>query len=234
MKKILTIGILFIIGSIIGNPLVIGQLLIDDITPPITTCTLDPSQPNGDNGWYVTNVTVILNASDEKSGVQYISYRISDGQWKNQSGDIVIFVLTQDCLIEGSIEYFAVDNAGNQEEIQSVDGICIDQLPPECNFTYETYKEGGMWNVDFIINCVDNCSGCDCRIEFWINDGLHEIIEGSGPNYVFTLQWSKSFRNHCFYFYCYDKAGNGDIIFIHGSDIKCNLNFQHYHFNILR
>ncbi len=233
MKKILTIGILLLFIGLIFTPLYGGSSPFDDTTPPVTTHSLDPPEPDGDNNWYVSNVTVTLNATDDLSGVKTIYYRISEGgwkqgEWKNYSSDIVKFVMNHDCLIDGLIEYYAVDYAGNQEEIKSFNGIDIDQLPPEANATLELYKEDGFWYVDFILIVEDACSGCVCRIEFFINDGLQEIIEGRGPDYVFTIQWSFDFPKHTFWFYCYDEAGNVAIVFIDPSDIKPPLKNQNY------
>ena len=44
----------------------------NDTTPPVTTHNLDPPEPNGLNDWYVSDVTVTLNATDDLSGVKEI------------------------------------------------------------------------------------------------------------------------------------------------------------------
>lgn len=46
-----------------------GELSRDDTTPPVTTLSFDPPTPDGLNGWYVSNVTITLNATDNQSGV---------------------------------------------------------------------------------------------------------------------------------------------------------------------
>ena len=81
LGKTLVIGIiiLFVIMSI--NP-TIGKSIIriskkDDTTPPVTTYTLDPPKPDGLNGWYVSDATVALNATDNMSGVKEIRYTIN-------------------------------------------------------------------------------------------------------------------------------------------------------------
>ena len=229
-KGITLIVMLLFIGMMI-NPISGNILSFDGITPPITTCTLEPPVPNGDCGWYIINVTVKLNATDDNSGVKTIYYRISGGEWKNQSGDIVIFILDHDCLQEGIIEFYAVDNASNKEEIKSVGYINIDQLPPELEdgFKLYAYRDGWFWYIDLTIPCEDACSGMD-RVEFIINNGLQEIIRGSGPDYIFTLKWSEEFRKHTLIFYCYDRAGNVAIVLINGSDITSHPFYQNYFF----
>ena len=41
----------------------------NDPTPPVTTISLNPGDPDGDNGWYVSDVTITLNATDNETGV---------------------------------------------------------------------------------------------------------------------------------------------------------------------
>lgn len=54
-----------------------------DVTPPVTTATLSPTDPDGDNNWYVSPVDVSLSATDLESGVQSINYRIDGGSWQS-------------------------------------------------------------------------------------------------------------------------------------------------------
>ena len=54
----------------VGNAEVLKHVdLKIDCIPPTTSCFLDPLVPNGLNGWYVSNITVTLNATDNESGV---------------------------------------------------------------------------------------------------------------------------------------------------------------------
>ena len=181
----------------------------NDTTPPVTTHSLDPPDPDGENGYYVSDVEVTLNATDNESGVKAIFYRISEGEWINQSGDIIIFIIDNDCLNNGIVEYYAVDNAGNQESIKSF-YISMDQIPPKIiELSVKIYLEGGWWNIDFIVVVKEECSNSN-RVEIYINNGLQEIIQGSGPDYVFTIQFSEEFFGRTISVYCYDRAGNYD------------------------
>lgn len=56
-----------------------------DITPPTTTYSINPAAPNGSNGWYVTPVTITLNATDLDSGVSSVNYRINNGNWVTEN-----------------------------------------------------------------------------------------------------------------------------------------------------
>ena len=121
----------------------------EDTTPPVTTITFDPPYPNGLNGWYVTDVNVTLNATDDLSGVKTIYYMIPGEQWASHNGDYINFTLDQDCLI-GDIIFYSVDYAGNQETIKSA-SIDIDQLPPVVDLTYEVIGRNPIqrWDILF-------------------------------------------------------------------------------------
>jgi len=190
----------------------------NDTIPPITTIELDPPEPDGENGYYVNPVEVTLNATDDVFGVKAIYYRVDGEKWKSHSGDTHTFILNHDCLIDGLIEFYSVDFFENKEEIQSI-SIDMDKVPPKIGVKIDTYRVKFWWIVEFIIFAKDSCSGMD-RVDFFINDGHQETIEGNGLYYVFTIQWSKSLRNHVFYFYCYDRAGNVQIGWVKGSKIK--------------
>src|SRR5207244_13110264 len=50
-----------------------------DTTPPVSTSTL--SGTLGNHSWYISTVKVVLNATDNTSGVANLSYRIDGGSW---------------------------------------------------------------------------------------------------------------------------------------------------------
>ncbi|UCD13947.1 MAG: hypothetical protein JSW60_00585 [Thermoplasmatales archaeon] len=201
-----------------------NMVFFDDITPPVTTISFDPPHPDGDNGWYVNNVTVTLNATDDVSGVKAIYYKIPGDEWRNHTGDFLIFILDYDCLQDGLIEFYSVDYAGNQEETKSV-LINIDQLPPEIELEWEVWREGCKWWVRFTNIAEDACSGMD-RVESFIADTEYEIVTGGGPTYTFEILMSKALKHITFSFYCYDEAGNVAIESVNGSEIKSYPNSQ--------
>ena len=190
-KKIMVLSIIvLLIGMSItssgGN-----TIFSDDTTPPVTTCTLDPPGPDGLNGWYVSNVFVRLNATDDISGVKEIHFRLAESEWLVQSGDEVIFLLPHDCLIDGLIEFYAVDYAENQEEIKSYCCIDIDQVPPDIALSFEVIGGNPVdgWDIAFTAEAMDDCSGME-RVEFYLNDVLQETVTGPGPLYEWTFHYS--------------------------------------------
>jgi hypothetical protein len=112
-----------------------------DITPPTTTITLDPASPNGNNGWYVTDVHVTVSATDNGgSGVNETRSVLDpatppatfedipqanpyDGGGANVTAD------GQHIVYAASI-----DNDGNEETPVNAT-FKIDQTPPEVNIT---------------------------------------------------------------------------------------------------
>ena len=202
MKKALVIGIILLFTGVSVTSSVGISNSIDDTTPPITTLALDPPEPDGCNGWYVNDVNVTLNATDDISGVKEIHYRIAEGEWNVLYGSFLIFVLDHDCLKNGSIEFYAVDFAGNQEETKIVDGIYIDQLPPYSNLWYEVLG-GNPWDGWSIVitadNVTDDCSGLADGVTFYINDIEQYVVPGPGPTYEWGFVYHGGLKGgkHC-------------------------------------
>src|SRR5207253_4990117 len=92
-----------------------------DTTPPASTISLFGTA--GANGWYLSNVTGYLSASDATSGVANLSYQIDGGSWLSYNGPFV--------LGEGlhTVAYFASDHAGLVEAIHSTTAALTGALP---------------------------------------------------------------------------------------------------------
>jgi len=175
--------------------------------PSVTTISFDPPEPDGENGWYVSDVNVTLNATDN-DGVKTIYYKIPGDDWKNHSGDSITILLDHDCLT-GLIEFYSVDNAGNQEEIKSAD-IKIDQLPPDIQLWYEVMGGNPLkgWDIEITAYVTDNCSGVNGdRIEFFLNGGFQSVVSGSGPTYTWSFKYYGDL-DITIGVYCCDIAGN--------------------------
>ncbi|UCD14566.1 MAG: hypothetical protein JSW60_03870 [Thermoplasmatales archaeon] len=208
MKKLLVVVVILLLVGM-SVPSTGNMASFDDITPPITTCTLDPPEPDGDNGWYVSDVTVTLNATDDMSGVKEIKYKIGTGSWQTIPGDNGSFIID----IDGGnlqIEFYAIDNVGNEESHHTFE-IDMDQTSPEISFEWDIYEEGGVIYIRFSIGGFDMTSGMN-RVEFFIGDTEYEIVTGGGPTFEFVIVWSPTFRHCVFSFYLYDEAGNQVIV----------------------
>ena len=235
MRKVLVVGIIFLfIGMSVTST--IGISNNDDTTPPVTTCTLDPPEPNGNNSWYISDVNVTLNATDDISGVKEIRISICGDPEIVIPGNYVHFFFDEDCK-DYYVDYWAIDNAGNAESKNRF-YINIDKTAPEITFYYYIdfiYFYRGI-RYYFIAEAEDSTSGMD-RVEFYTDDVHQKTVQGPGPEYI--LIWKPNIYSRVkgfilkpeiteeyvkfysilvivelgsdfpkFYAYCYDKAGN--------------------------
>jgi hypothetical protein len=186
IRKGLVFSIIVLYIGVCISPTIGISNSIDDTTPPVTTITFDPPVPNGLNEWYVIDVNVTLNATDDISGVKTIFYQIPGEQWASHDGDNINFTLDQDCLT-GDIIFYSVDYAENQETIKSA-SIDIDQLPPVVDLVYEIIGGNPFegWWIELTATATDDCSGL-ARVEFYLNDVLQETVTGPGPTYSWSF-----------------------------------------------
>jgi len=168
---------------------------VDD-TPPYSDDPpiLDPSIPDGKEGWYVSDVTVTLNATDPvshdvSSGVKEIIYTINDGAEQKLPGKTGSFIVNQDGE-DILIKYWAVDWVGNVEPTKHQFTLDIDQTVPEVDLTYEVTGGSPLtgWEFTFTATATDAMSGME-RVEFALNDLLQHTVTGPGPTYTWTLMY---------------------------------------------
>ena len=168
---------------------------VDD-TAPTSAHSLDPATPDGENGWYVSDLTVTLTADDGQStngwqsGVQEIKYRIDGGSTQSIPGDSGSFVLSTDGE-DIEIEYWAVDNVGNEEAHNFVNPVDMDQTVPTIDLKYEVTGGNALqgWEFTFTATATDAMSGMD-YVEFYFNGVYQTVVEGEGPEYVWTIQYN--------------------------------------------
>jgi hypothetical protein len=86
--------------------------------------TISWSGTLGNSGIYISNVTVTLSATDDRSGINYTTYRINGGSWLIYTMPFLVTTQGND-----TIRYYSVDNAGNVEATKS-QIIQIDMNPP--------------------------------------------------------------------------------------------------------
>src|SRR5205807_157768 len=95
-----------------------------DLTKPATSASVAGGTP-GDNGWYTSDVTVSLSASDNLSGVQSTYYQLDGGSPQPYSGTPVA---VQGDLVH-TVTFWSVDKAGNSENAESLT-VMIDKTSP--------------------------------------------------------------------------------------------------------
>ena len=177
IKKGVVVAVILLFFSVSVIPSTGNRVSFDDTTPPVTTCTLNPPEPNGENGWYVSDVKVTLNATDDMSGVNVTYWRIDGGAYQIYTEP---FNVPTDG--EHTVEYRSVDNAGNVEDWKSVE-FKIDQTPPMIDLTWE--NSDNVY-IGFTATCSEATSGID-RVEFYMNDVLQFIDESEPYEWILEI-----------------------------------------------
>jgi len=188
LKPLALFIVVLFIGVIVTPSIGISNNL-DDTTPPITTISFNPPEPNGENGWYISAVTFTLNATDDDSGVNTTYYRIDEGIWYNYTEPFILDFDGENILIE----FYSIDNAGNVEPINRF-YINIDGTKPNVNLMFEVnYHFGEETRYFFTAFADDSMSGID-RVEFYLDNVYQETIFGPSPEYDWI--WKPRIYDH--------------------------------------
>jgi hypothetical protein len=127
------------------------KVIILDTTPPTTT-------HNYDGLWHTSDITIVLKASDDLSGVAETFYRINGGPVKRVSVDGHPVISTEGA--NNTLEYWSVDNAGNVEPRKILTGIKLDKTPPTGSITInEGRKYTNTTTVILTLLASDEVSG---------------------------------------------------------------------------
>ncbi|WP_405452556.1 OmpL47-type beta-barrel domain-containing protein [Paenibacillus sp. HJGM_3] len=129
-----------------------------DRTAPVTTATVYPEQPDGLNGWYITPVTVTLNASDATSGVTDTVYSLDGGaSWLRYTSPIQ---LAQDGSY--TIAYRSTDRAGNVEAAKTIQ-VRVDRTAPNLTVVQPLPDQSYADSEELVpqVLVADSLSGAD-------------------------------------------------------------------------
>lgn len=158
-----------------GNAEALQTLAVKvDTVAPTTVATL--SGTPGQNGWYVSDVSVTLAGSDATSGVA-----------RTYLDDVDY---TMPLLVSGEGEhlntYYSVDNAGNRETPQAI-AFKIDKTPPAIvSFDKEKLDDG---RLIFHVEATDNLSGVAGGVVLIFRNG--ELFQWLNFNSSqATLEWA--------------------------------------------
>jgi len=169
---------------------------MQDNNAPVSTINLTGN--NEEYGWYNTPVLVEITATDYESGVKEIHYILDDVEIAVLD-DMTSFTISDSG--EHTLEFWAVDNVGNEETHLTVPIIKIDVDEPRVTITSPEpgfYLFGNkilpMGSIVLIgvftleVSIVDDESGV-FRAQFFLDDNL--IGESTGP--FFSI---KCFEKH--------------------------------------
>lgn len=96
--------------------------VLEDNTPPVTT-------DDYDEAWHTSDFTITLTAVDDESGVTETYYRINNETTKTVGANGQPPITTEGA--DNTLEYWSVDNAGNEEPSNLLTGIKLDKTPPK-------------------------------------------------------------------------------------------------------
>ncbi|MCK4333048.1 MAG: hypothetical protein KAV40_05655, partial [Thermoplasmatales archaeon] len=91
----------------------------------------------GENGWYISNVKIFLDATDGQygTGVNHTYFQIDDEDPQEYDDSIGIRLPPDDpneLYGTWDVFYWSIDKAGNEEDPQGPANIKIDKAPPHC------------------------------------------------------------------------------------------------------
>jgi len=158
-----------------------------DTTPPSLSYSLTPAEPDGNNGWYAGNVEISLNASDEASGIDEITYNIG-GVWEDYTG---FFTLSTDGIY--NITFRVTDRAGNEATENTT--IKLDKTPPSIEITSPSGGfVKGNYEIDWnITDAIDTNLDGNISIFYLYNDSdgnWQEMVVASGINNTGNFSWN--------------------------------------------
>jgi len=179
IKKSLAVAVTLLFFGMMILPTT-AETSLDDTTPPVTTHMFTPEVPDGENDWYVSDVLIELNATDEGSGVNATYYKIyQDDEWTKYTD---VLIVTEDDY-DYSLYYYSVDNAGNVEDVHGPYEFKIDKTAPIIvEFLVEQIE---VDKYQLIMDSYDDTSGV-AKVEFYINDELYGIVSEYPWEIIYT------------------------------------------------
>lgn len=176
--------------------------------PPVTTMEIDKTELNG---WFNSNITITLTATDNLSGVKSTESRLSGSEnWSTYTAPVV---LTQDGTY--TVQYCSIDRAGNMEDAKQ-QIIHIDKTAPLTSASASgTLLSNGTYNSDvaLTLTAADSQPGAGVEKTEYSLDGTNWLLYGSPIVLTDDGIYTVSFRT-------YDMAGNTEL----NKSITININ----------
>jgi len=169
-----------------------------DTTSPVTTISL--SGTLGNQGWYKSDVTITLSATDDMSGVNKIEYSFDNAVWTT-------YVTSLTLTAEGTttVYYKSTDNAGNIEAV-NVRAVKVDKSSPTTTINLSRVLGNGDWytsTVTITLSASDGVSGV-AKTEYSFDNVVWTIYLSS-----FTITSEGTSLVYC---RSTDSAGNAETV----------------------
>ncbi|MBN1280420.1 MAG: DUF2341 domain-containing protein [Candidatus Thermoplasmatota archaeon] len=101
-----------------------------DIYPPVTTISLDPEEPNGNNSWYISPITVTFNVTDVDSDPENITTYYNINGFGTQVYDPQDPPVISSERPNNYIEFWSNDSVNEELPHHLLQGLKIDMTPP--------------------------------------------------------------------------------------------------------
>jgi len=187
-----------------------------DNTPPHTSHLLDGDI--GNNDWYISPVQITLQANDSLSGIQSTQYTINNGTTSQYTNPFTI-----ETSGEYIVQYYSIDNAGNEESFHTVT-FRINREKP--SVTLDSPQMGSLYfggrkiaslpfnmtiilgNIYVEITATDDTSSVT-RVEFYVDDELAY----STTDYPYGWLWDDPiYFFHVLKATAYNESGNSESV----------------------
>ncbi len=164
-------------------------VMVDTVAPETTGA--DVGGTAGLGGWIVSDATVTFTVVDATSGLYAFMYRVDDGDWTPLTGNVLTIVGDGNF----TVEYYAVDVAGNEEAVSSV-SVMIDATGPVTSATVD----GSSVTLVAVDGNGSGVSATMYRVDggAWVLYDGEFVVEGSGMHEV--------------EYYSVDVAGNNETV----------------------
>ena len=182
-----------------------------DTTAPVTNVSLNGTE--GNDGWYISNVTVTLLPSDATSGVNATYYMLNNGNWT-----VYISPITISSEGENTLSFYSIDRAGNKEGVNTTT-IKIEKTSPTVDI--KSPKQGYFYfmgrqllptlrDKTIIIGRVTveadvNSTASEIKFVHFYVDGTMKYNDTESP---YTWIWGMAFGRHTLKVEAFDEAGH--------------------------
>lgn len=161
----------------------------------LPSSSLDLSGEPGRAGWFVSEVTASIAASDTMSGVSCTYYRLDGAHWQDCNGSVIV--------PEGRhvLDYYSVDHAGNQEPFLSREVWVDTEAPVTLGVTHGDRGSGPWFLSEVMVSLLPSDEGSG------LNQTRYRVDSGSWTNYSEPFGLTEE-GAHRLCFYSTDLAGN--------------------------
>jgi len=132
--------------EVINSSSLLDSEELNDLSPPNTEISIFGVQ--GNNGWYRSDMSITLSATDDNSGILETRYSINGSPLVSYLGPVSIGAQGTTML-----KYYSVDKAGNNEEMKAIE-VKIDKTAPEFGISFNADQKGFIIVSNDSISCT--------------------------------------------------------------------------------